>query len=182
MFGPVLRGVAVTLRPTTREDLPRFVSWLADTEITRFLGRLAPPSMEQEEEWFKRSGEQKDSVLWAIEAGGALVGSIGIHEIDWLNRHAFTGILIGDKAQWGKGIATEAMALRTRYAFRELNLHKLKTYVFVDNEASRKALAKSGYRQVGIWREEMWRDGRWHDLWIGEVLRADWERQYRGPA
>jgi RimJ/RimL family protein N-acetyltransferase len=38
-------------------------------------------------------------------------------------------------------------------------------------------LQKAGYRQIGIEREESWRDGQWHDHWLCEVLRSDWEKQ-----
>jgi len=69
------------------------------------------------------------------------------------------------------------MALRTEYAFAQLNLHKLSTQVFSDNEASRRALMRAGYRQIGTQREEHWQGGRWHDAWLAEVLREDWERQ-----
>ena len=79
---------------------------------------------------------------------------------------------------WQKGIATEAMAMRTRFAFRELNLHKIRTRAFMENKASIRALEKAGYRQTGVLREEFYRDGRWHDVWCGEVLREDWERLF----
>jgi RimJ/RimL family protein N-acetyltransferase len=68
------------------------------------------------------------------------------------------------------------MRLRTRHAFRELNLHKLMTEVDADNEASRKALERNGYRAVGVRREQSFREGKWHDRWLGEVLRSDWEK------
>jgi RimJ/RimL family protein N-acetyltransferase len=84
--------------------------------------------------------------------------------------------MIGEKDQWKKGYATEAMRLRTCYAFRELNLHKLMTEVATENEASRKALERNGYQTVGIRREQTFREGKWHDRWLGEVLRADWEK------
>jgi RimJ/RimL family protein N-acetyltransferase len=85
-------------------------------------------------------------------------------------------IVIGDKSMWRTGIASEAMKLRTAFCFRELNLHKIRTRAFKENEASKHALQKAGYRESGIQREEMFRDGRWHDIWMGEVLRDDWER------
>ena len=150
MFGPVLKGQHVTLRPADDSDPPRFLPWIADMEVTRFLGRRTGAALYQEVDFFKQVGEAKDTVLWIIEADGEAVGAIGIHEIDWQNAHATTGILIGAKDKWGRGIASEAMLLRTRYAFRELNLHKLMTEVFVGNVASRRALEKSGYRTVGI--------------------------------
>jgi RimJ/RimL family protein N-acetyltransferase len=46
----------------------------------------------------------------------------------------------------------------------------------MENEGSKRALQKAGYRQSGVLREEFYRDGRWHDVWMGEVLRDDWER------
>jgi diamine N-acetyltransferase len=68
------------------------------------------------------------------------------------------------------------MQLRTRYAFRELNLHKLVTEVDTENEASRKALERNGYRTVGVRRQQSFREGKWKDRWLGEVLRSDWEK------
>ncbi len=176
MFGPVLKGQHVTLRPADDSDPPRFLPWIADMEVTRFLGRRTGAALYQEVDFFKRVGEAKDTVLWIIEADGETVGATGIHEIDWQNAHATTGILIGAKDKWGKGIASEAMLLRTRYAFRELNLHKLMTEVFVGNVASRRALEKNGYRTVGIRKDHFFTSGTWHDMWIGEVTREEYDR------
>jgi len=153
MFGPLLRGEKVTLRPARENDAERFVRWFADTEVTRFLARRMAISLEQEKEFLKNIGESKDDVWWVIEADGNAIGATGIHRINWLDANGTTGIVIGDKASWGKGYATEAMQIRTRYAFRELNLHKLITEVDTENEASRKALERNGYRTVGVRRE-----------------------------
>jgi RimJ/RimL family protein N-acetyltransferase len=120
-----------------------------------------------------------NDVTWAIEASGRLVGGTGIHQIDWISRHGTTGIIIGDKSAWGKGFASETMVLRTAYAFRELNLHKLNSAFLEGNEASWKAMQKAGYRQVGRRLEQSWRDGRWVDEILTEVLRADWEKAER---
>jgi peptide/nickel transport system substrate-binding protein len=56
-------------------------------------------------------------------------------------------------------IATEAMQLRTRYAFEELGLEKLITNVDEDNPASRRALERVGYRTVGLHRRHRFRGG-----------------------
>src|SRR4051794_6203728 len=142
----------------------------------RFMPGIGPLSDSGEEEWFKRSGDDPNAITWAIEADGRVVGITGIHAIDHRHGSGESGITIGDKTMWRKGVASEAMALRTRFAFRELNLHKIRSRTFIDNEGSRRALEKAGYRQAGVLREEFYRDGRWHDVWMGEVLRDDWER------
>jgi len=177
VFGPVLKGAKVTLRPPDETDPKRFIEWFADAEVTRYLGTAFPLSLQAEEEAIKKLGEAKETVWWVVEAEGKAIGATGIHRIDWINAHATTGTVIGDKSCWRKGYGSEAMALRTEYAFRQLNLHKLKSGAFMENEPSKRALQKAGYKQVGVYREDFWRDGKWHDHWECEVLRADWEKE-----
>ena len=68
------------------------------------------------------------------------------------------------------------MRLRTAYAFEQLGLEKVFTAAFVGNTASRRAMERVGYREVGVHRRHFFRHGRWHDLWVAELLREDWER------
>ena len=176
MFGPTLRGTKCTLRAPRKDELSTYQRWFEDVDVLRFTPRAGPFSDSQEEDWYKRIGEDPDAVQWVIEVDGKPVGFTGIGGINWRHSNGETGIVIGDKSLWRKGIASEAIELRTAFFFRELNLHKIRTRVFVENEASKRALQKSGYRETGIQREEMFRDGRWHDIWMAEVLREDWER------
>jgi RimJ/RimL family protein N-acetyltransferase len=176
MFGPVLEGTKVTLRPADDSDPARFVAWFADLEVTRYLGRLMAVALYEEEDYLKRTGESKNDVFWMIDAEGRTIGATGIHRIDWPNARATTGTVIGDKTAWRRGFGSEAMAMRTEYAFRQLNLHKLSSGAFLDNEPSKRALIKAGYREIGVERDHFFRSGRWHDHWMAEVLRPDWER------
>lgn len=176
MYGPVLSGTTVTLRPPDDSDAARFVEWFADLEVTRYLLRRLAVGQLQEEGFLTAIGGSKTDVFWMLEADGKAIGATGIHQIDWLHAHGTTGIVIGDKSEWGKGRASEAMVIRSDYAFRQLNLHKLLSGAFVENEPSKKALLKSGYREVGIQREHLFREGRWHDHWTCELLRSDWEK------
>lgn len=175
MYGPVLRGTKVTMRPPEEADAARFLEWFADTEVTRYLGRRMVPALFQEEEFLKRIGESKNDVFWMLEAEGRAVGASGIHQIDWVNAHGSTGTMIGDRSMWRKGIGSESMALRTAYAFDQLNLHKLTSGAFMENEPSKRGLQKAGYRETGVEREHFFREGRWHDHWQCELLRSDWE-------
>jgi [ribosomal protein S5]-alanine N-acetyltransferase len=174
MLGPVIEGERLRLIPATEEMLPTFVKWMSDREVTRFLGRQEPPSLEQEKEWFKGVCSRDNVVFWVIALGDRIIGTSGIHDINWRNRRASTGSLIGEKEEWRKGYASEAHRLRTRYAFEELGLEKLQSSAVVENVGSIRALEKSGYRQYGIARRHEFRGGRWYDMWFGEVLREEW--------
>lgn len=171
----------MTLRPPDPADAQRFVTWLADEEATHYLdGTNVTTSLEQEQEWYRTMSQSSTDVYWIIEAEGRPIGRTGIRQIDWRNRHGHTSTFIGDRSAWDKGYGTEAMELRTLYAFTHLNLHKLTTSTYMDNERSKRALTKAGYRQAGVQREHFWRDGQWHDHWLAELLRDEWEDLRRG--
>jgi ribosomal-protein-alanine N-acetyltransferase len=177
MLGPVIEGERIRLEPPRTEYLPTYLRWLADMEVTRYLFHRFPPTLRGEEEWLEQTAKDEHRVLWAIvlKDSGKLIGNTSIEKISWRNRHAESGTLIGEKDEWGKGYATEAMGLRTRYAFGELGLEKMVTHVFGPNQASRRALERVGYRQCGLWRRHFLVDGQWHDAWLGEILRDEWE-------
>ncbi len=174
MYGPVIQGELVTLRPPRPDDAAVMTTWFEDLEVTRFLDLRHPPSLEFEKEWLDKVARDPNSVIWAIEHEGRTVGTTGIHVIDWKQGHGTTGTLIGDKTVWGKGLARELMRIRAHYAFTELPLRKLKSAYYADNHASGKAQAAAGYQVVGRYRQERFGGGTWHDLVLTEILRDDW--------
>jgi len=181
MYGPVIQGKLVRLRPPKAEEAPTVITWFEDMEVTRFLLIRHPPSMEMEKEWFDRNARSQDDIIWFVEHQGQLVGSTAIHLIDWKNGFATTGTVIGDKSVWGKGLGRELMQLRTRYAFTQLPLRKLKSAYLEGNQASARAQAAAGYREVGRHKADMFIDGRWRDHILTEVLREDWEKTCTDP-
>ena len=60
--------------------------------------------------------------------------------------------------------STEALRLALRYAFTELKLHKVYLRVLDYNERAVRAYQKVGFQVEGTLREEMFVNGRWHDL------------------
>lgn len=177
MLGPVIEGERIRLEPPRPEYLPAYFRWFADMEVTRYLLFRYPLSDKGEAEWLEQTAKDQSNVLWAIVArtSGRLVGNTALEKINWRDRRAESGIVIGEKDEWGKGYAGEAMRLRTGYAFRELGLETVTTRVVLANQASRRGLERAGYRQAGVLRHHYFVDGRWHDAWVGEILKDEWE-------
>jgi RimJ/RimL family protein N-acetyltransferase len=182
MYGPVIQGTKVTLRPPSEDEIPYLAGIWSDPEVMRYEpGRLAVKPREWWEGWLRRQASNEESVLWAIDAGGEPVGVVGLRDLEVEDRHATSNIALF-RAHWGRGYASEAVALRSRYAFEVLGLEKIKTDTSVENAAIRRVLEKAGYRTVGIARRERLRDGRWQDAWYAELLREDWERRARAES
>ncbi|HEY4867683.1 MAG TPA: GNAT family protein [Candidatus Dormibacteraeota bacterium] len=182
MYGPVIQGSCFRLRPPRPEEAAVMIAWFEDLEVTARLLRRWPPSLEDEQEWLKKTAADPDSVFWVIEHEGRPIGVTGIEGIDWVNGRGKTGTLIGDKSCWGKGIASEVMRLRADFAFRELPLRKLQSGYLEGNEASRRAQAAAGYREVGRFHGQFFREGRWLDEILTELLREDWEKKQADSA
>jgi RimJ/RimL family protein N-acetyltransferase len=176
MYGPVVQGKLVSLRPPRPEDAALMMKWFEDMEVTRYLARQTPPGFHQQNEWLDKMARSPDDLLWTVEHDGRAVGVTGIHRIDWKDGYGITGSLIGDKALWGKGLGRELMQVRARYAFTQTPLRKLKSAYYEGNEASARAQAAAGYREVGRYRADRFMDGRWRDQVLTEVLREDWEK------
>jgi [ribosomal protein S5]-alanine N-acetyltransferase len=175
MYGPVIAGSCFRLRPPRQDDAAAMIGWFEDLEVTARLARRFPPSLDEEQEWLRQTATDANSVYWVIEYEGRLIGGTSIGGIDWANGHGTTGTVIGDKTVWGKGIGSEVMRLRADFAFRELPLRKLQSGYLDGNEASRRAQAAAGYREVGRWSKHHFREGRWLDHILTELMREDWE-------
>jgi RimJ/RimL family protein N-acetyltransferase len=176
MLGPVLEGSKVRLEPPSPEHMAAWIRWRADVRVTRYLTFRNPRTLHEQTESLEAAAKDQSAVFWSIvlSESGQHVGGASLEKIDWRARHAESGLILGEQSAWGKGNATVAGALMTGYAFRELNLEKVWATVMGDN-ASRKTLEKLGYRQCGLMRRHGFVDGRWHDQWLGEILKDEWE-------
>ena len=170
-----LRGPRVRLVPLEKErHLENYVRWFNDPEVTRYLLQHLPLSRSAEEAFFDSLVKADDAVVWAIhDEADRHIGGTGLHRINWRDRSATSGIVIGEKSAWGQGYGSEVMQVRTAWAFEELGLHRIESECFVENVGSARCLAKAGYRQVGLARQKRWRQGAWHDCILWEILDED---------
>lgn len=175
MTVPGIQGPRVRLVPFEREYIDHVLRWFNDAEVTRYTQRAMPLFRLAEEKFVDRIAESTSDVVWAVlDENESPIGVSGIHRIDWINRNAGTGTVLGERSVWGKGYGTEIMAVRTQWAFEELGLHRLQSECYVENAASRRCLEKTGYKLIGTARRRFWRNGAWHDLHLFEILEEDW--------
>jgi RimJ/RimL family protein N-acetyltransferase len=178
VINPFRIGAAIYLRPLERADAPLLQQWINDPEVTRTLLMYRPVSRAAEERWIDELDKTDREVVLGIAIGAAndkLIGATGLHQIDYKNRHAQFGIVIGDRHEWNKGYGTEATALMVAYAFETLNLNRVWLHVYETNPAGIKAYEKAGFRKEGVLRQDTFRDGRYLDAIAMAILRADWE-------
>jgi ribosomal-protein-alanine N-acetyltransferase len=170
-----LKGERVRLVPPDRTmHLENALTWMNDPDITERLKHGLGVTRRQEELYFEKVETQRETDFsWAILDGEERhIGFIGLHGINWRNRWATGGLVIGERSAWGRGYATDAVLVRTRFAFGELGLHRIEGHTM--NPAMKRVYEKSGYHHEGLARGKFWRNGRWHDADLYAILEQDW--------
>jgi ribosomal-protein-alanine N-acetyltransferase len=174
-----LSAKSVYLRNLTEQDATAaYLGWLSDPDVNAYLEvRFSPPKHVDELARFIRdTNKSPDSLLLGIfvSPGDRHIGNIKLGPIDWHHLTGDVGFLIGDKRQWGKGLASTAIGLISDYALTQLGLAKVTAGCYARHEGSRRALLKAGFVEEGR-RISQWFDGkhRQDGLLFGRVKSAD---------
>lgn len=179
----LFRGRSIRLTALTPGDLPVIAAWYEDAGFLRLYdSRPAYPMTEAElGKWLASAAEDKSTFLFGVRAleGDDLLGYLELDGVDWQHGVCGMGLGFGLRANWGKGYGYEATQLGLRYAFDELNLHRVQITVFSYNDRSLALVDKVGFQREGVFRERLQRDGQRHDMYLYGLLRREWEVQRR---
>lgn len=164
------------LRAPERSDIPNFVTWLNDPEVTAGLLVALPMSQLEEEDWFdnllKRPQAERPMVIEVLHHDAWIpIGNCGFHAIDCRSRSSEVGIFIGEKQFWNQGIGTQVMRLLLKHGFETLNLNRIALRVFADNPRAIRAYEKAGFVHEGRLRQANFKNGRYRDEIVMSVLR-----------
>jgi RimJ/RimL family protein N-acetyltransferase len=169
-------GELVALGPLRRDLLPLYLRWINDFGTTRTLGiPSGPMTWEQEEAWFNRAATAEGDTPFSIyeRATWRPIGNTALHGVDYRNRTAEIGILIGEADARGKGYGTETARLMLDYAFTALGLHSVLLTTDEYNLAGRRAYEKAGFREFGRRRQCTWMNGRYWDMVYMDCLASE---------
>ncbi len=167
------RADRVLLDAVREDDLPRLFEWINERGLVVQNAAYKPVSEAQHRAWFDGLKGRRDVALFAIRVGPVLIGTCQLHTIDPVHRSAELQIRIGDPAHQGQGHGTEAVARLLDFAFQDLNLNRVYLHVFADNARARRVYEKAGFRTEGVLRAAAHIDGRYVDVLVMGVLRAD---------
>ncbi len=172
-----LYGKKVRLRAIEAEDLELLRAMKNDPYIEHnIVGWFPPVSKQQQQQWYESQKLNNDTIRFMIETKeDGTVGYTKIANIDWKNRTASGGIMICNKENMSKGIATDTYMTLLKYAFFELNLNRINGAIIDYNKASQRfAVEKVGYTIEGVKRQAIYKDGAYHDLIMIGMLKEDY--------
>jgi RimJ/RimL family protein N-acetyltransferase len=173
-----IQGKFVTLRALEEEDIELIRQLTNDPWYeSMIVGWAFPRSSFQQKKWFENYNP-KDELRLAIETPeDGTVGMTGLIDIDWKNATARAGgMRIFKKDMRSKGVATDAYMALFRYAFEELRLNRIQGSVLSHNKASIRATEKAGFKQEGIMRQAIYKNGKFMDVILLGIIKEDYLR------
>ncbi|NMM55504.1 GNAT family N-acetyltransferase [Paenibacillus aquistagni] len=158
----------IYLRKMTEADVELYHQWRNDMAVMQTTSpHLELVSLDDTRQFVTQvilgSNTSKNYMIVDKENHEA-VGITAIVHMDDKNRNGECILELGNKAYWGKGYGTEALQLLLHYAFLECNLHRMALRVFSFNDRAIRLYHKLGFKQEGISRQSIYREGQWHDI------------------
>jgi [ribosomal protein S5]-alanine N-acetyltransferase len=173
---PPLGQGAVSLRPWEDGDLAAMVAICSDRDVARYTRVPDPYSEADARAWMDaqpaRLAEGEGMAFAIVEGPGPPVGSVGLR-IDPSDRDiAEAGYMVAPAAR-GRGVATAALRLVSRWALCDLGVGRVQLTTHVDNEASQRVAERAGFRREGVLRS--WEEirGARIDLVMYSLVGAD---------
>lgn len=168
----------IILRKMTSEDIELYHSWRNDVEVMKSTSPfLDIYHIDETGEFVKQvilGSKSAKSYIIVEKEHNKPIGITSLINIDYKNRNAECIIDIGDKNYWNKGYGTETMKLLLNYSFLEMNLHKISLRVFLFNDKAIKLYEKIGFKHEGRLRENIFREGKWHDIINMGILQNEY--------
>lgn len=178
----------ISLRLIEKEDNDRLREWRNNPIIANRFFSQDFISKDKQEEWFNKSTNSKKELNWIISLTHMIygdyfiykIGTIALIDIDMRNRKAEYARLLIDPSFRRKGYAYEAEQLVMNYGFNYLNLNKIYCYDYKDNHEVNNLHYKTGFRMAGEFKNHIFRDGKYEDVIILELMRNEWIEKRNG--
>jgi RimJ/RimL family protein N-acetyltransferase len=173
---PLKNEFRVYLRALEPDDYKISVNWRNDEQIWQMVG--GPKyfvSSEYEKKWVEQAIFDNSNIRLAIcvKSSEKYIGNVYLTHLDWINRSAEAHIFIGDKDEWGKGYASEALFLMLQFGFLERGLERIYAYILETNIQSQKLFQKCGFQEEGMLRHSVYKDGKFQNQKVLSLLGPD---------
>lgn len=156
-----------------------YFNWFNDKDVCKYNShhRYTMTKYELEEYVRKINGSRTELVL-AVELKEEKVhiGNISLQSINYIDRSAEIAFLMGEKAYWNKGYATEAAVMLINHAFEQLGLQRIYFGTSEENAGMQKIGKKLNFKQEGIRRKALYKNGNFQDIYEYGLLKEEWDK------
>lgn len=158
----------------------RYVGWLNDPEVVRYSDqRFRSHTLDSCREYWQ-SFQGTPNYFWAVVAKDVKLGHIGTMTgfVDPPHRVVDVGILIGERAVWGRGYGSEAWTAVCHFLLYGVGMRKVSAGTLSVNDRMISIMRRAGMVEDGRRVRHCLFDGQEVDLVYAGLFRGE----ARGPA
>lgn len=164
------------IRPSVLSDCKQFAKWETKFAVTEFFSINCDRDYEEVVlEFVERSKDKTKLQLTICDKQENLIGRIYISKLSEDNDSLdITRIYIGDVENRGKGYGKEALELLLEFCFMNLHMERVSLDYFEGNKIAAALYEGMGFKHEGVARNATKKDGRYYDLHLMSILRAEY--------
>jgi len=167
----------IDLEPWSEHHLVEMPAILADSDVLRFTRVPVPVPPDFARGWLARyEAGRVDGTREAFAVVDSdsrkFLGLAFAPRIDAQEQTAELGYLVTPSAR-GRGVAAEALAVLTRWAFDSVGMQRLELLISVENAASKRVAERCGYVLEGVMRSAYFKPGIREDVELWSRLPID---------
>ncbi len=159
------------------KHLEMVLAWRTKADVARSMFTTVTNNIEKQRRWFERISVDASCRYWIIMCEEAPIGVLNLAQIDGVNRRCSAGYYVGEEAYRSLGAMIPAYLYN--YVFKVMGFHKIYGEVMADNARVLQIHALHGYRQVGTYKDHVFKEGRFYDVVLVELLSESWLNQKR---
>lgn len=176
-----MSGYSIFLRPFETEDYILINKWRNNLTNQKFtVGPIRYVSLEREKTWVqeKMMNNNKD-IYWAIclnDGSRRMIGYTSLNDIDHINKKCGVGGIVIGENDCRDGVSMFEVALiKMDFAFNQLNINRLVAYSLYDHPITPGTVYALGFKEEGIMRDYVYKNGRYQDVIIYSLLKREYE-------
>lgn len=167
----------ISIRDWNSTDLYELVKIADNPNIAKNMSDLFPSPFTVHDAKRYLNNKNHNRNCYAIDSENKLVGAIGLKLEDEDKTHIGNVTYWIGEPYWGKGIATKALKLFTKYSFEKYPVERLEGKVYTWNDASARVLEKAGYKFESLSKLSTQKNGERIDQLIYYILKEDFKKQ-----
>ncbi len=172
----MLKTERLYLRPMLEEDAQFIVDMRNNPKILNSLFSYKMITVQEHLNWYKNNlnNDNRIDLIICRKEDDKRIGTVNLANINYKNQKAEFGIMIAESF-WNKDYAYESSNRFINYSFNQFNLNKIYLEVLKENDAAINLYEKLGFREEGILREDIFKNGKFKDVLIMSLFRDDLE-------
>jgi UDP-4-amino-4,6-dideoxy-N-acetyl-beta-L-altrosamine N-acetyltransferase len=178
----MIKGELVGLIKPTLEHMPQLVEWRNIPEYRKYYREYREANLEDQLNWYNnimmKDPNWHHFVVKPLNNLNKIIGVVFLNHIHPIYRTGEFGISLSDFSYQGKGYGKDMLLTLIKYGFKELNLNRIWCEVYSNNNSIH-LYRKIGFKDEGILRQHVFKDGKYLDSHMLGMLKSEYELLYK---